>query len=96
MLEIPELKEVDAAFPDGRHTPAWESIPKCFKDGKTKYNEMFAKAFYYGLNTNELKTKPGVDKAKNLKFYRHCAGTFSTKHEHKEAACAWILSETFE
>lgn len=43
-----------------------------------------------------LTAKPGVDAHKALRAIKAVLGSYEPKHEHKEAACAFMLSEWFD
>ena len=100
MLEIKEVDAVEAVFGCARIDnliPKWEAIPKEFKDGNTKWNKLFHVWFYEGLEKGaEFRPKAGVDKTKALRHIRAVMSSFDPKHEHKEAAVSYMLSEWFE
>src|SRR5579871_382448 len=100
MLEIKDVDGVTAVFGAqrlGDLIPKWEAIPKEFKDGNTKWNKLFHVWFFEGLEKGaEFKPKAGVDKTKALRHVRAVMGSFEPRHEHKEAAVAYMMSEWFE
>lgn len=106
MLSIPELTAADVAFGGIKHMPKQEIIPADFKrhDGndyvKAVSSWFFggAKASPNGLVIDGMKftAKPGVDANKALRAIKAVLGSFEPKHEHKEAACAFMLSEWFD
>lgn len=99
-LIIPEISDSETTFSTGDKTPAWNTIPNEFNDWtRNPWCDMASNIFFSGLSSEDherLKPKAGVDLQKNMKFLKHCLSTWGTKHEHKIAACGWILSETFE
>lgn len=105
MLAIPELDGPSVAFGDIRHMPKYGTIPEEFKryDG-TPYNKAVSSWFFSGARfANNVLTidgvdfhpKAGVDAGKALRAIKAVLGSFEPKHEEKEAACAYMLSEWF-
>lgn len=100
MLAIPEVSDLDMAFPARAldWMPAWEEIPEEFKGfhANTKWNEIVSYWFFNGLNEKvEFHPKKGVDAEKAFRAIQATMGSYASKHEHKEAACAYMLSEWF-
>ena len=52
--------------------------------------------FFHGLKKAKWTPKPGVDKAKALAAVQACLGDWGPSQEHKEAGCAFLLSEWFD
>src|SRR6185437_15064291 len=106
MLAIPELSQADVAFGNIKHMPRYETLPPDFKrhngnDFVRAISTWFfkgAKGTPDGLIIDGMKftTKAGVDRAKALGAIKAVLGSFEPKHEHKEAACAYMLSEWFD
>lgn len=101
MPEIREPMEVDpvfAAFPASvRHMmPDYKDIPEEFKRGRTKWNELVSTWFFRGLKNAQYKPKEGIDQKKALRHLKCIMGSWEPKHEHKEAAVAYLLSQWFE
>ena len=94
MRPIPEIKNKHFGKID--HIPAWEEIPKEFKHGHTKWNQLFSEMFYNGLAELRLAPKQGVDTQKAMAAIRSIMRSWEPKHEHKEAACAYLFSEWFD
>jgi len=101
MLEIPEVSDVDVAF--GARALEWmppmEDIPEEFKEfpGRTEWHQIVSAWFFDGLSENvKFYPKDGVDAEKAFKVMRATLGSFAPKHEHKEAAVAYMLSEWFD
>lgn len=95
---IAELSDVDVVFgPRDLFAimPKMDAIPEDFKRRNTQWNEMVSTWFFRGLSKFELTPKEGVDQDKALRHVRAIMGSFQPKHEHKEAACAFLLSEWF-
>jgi hypothetical protein len=100
MLEIPELEDVDVAFAADALVwmPSMEEIPDEFKQFRgTEWNDIISRWFFEGL-PKDVKFYPrkGVDSEKALRVIKATLGSFAPKHEHKEAACAYMLSQWFK
>jgi hypothetical protein len=96
MKEIFEVTDADCAFPTARNIPPKEEIPREFWNGHTIWNECFNDWFYSGIRAEQLIPKEGVDKNKAIRAIKSIIGSWEPKHEHKEAAVAYLLSEWFE
>lgn len=106
MLSIPEIDRVSVAFGDIKHMPKYDALPKEFQDWQ--YNphcKAVGSWFYSGakpiqggikLGDDVYKAKPGVDAGKALAAIKAVLGSWEPKHEHKIAACGYMLSEWFE
>lgn len=97
MLKIPDVTKLDMAF--GARAmeimPAMKDIPKDFPN-RRKWKEVMGHWFFCGIKNAKWTPKPGVDQGKALAAIRTVLGSFDPKHEHKEAAVAYMLSEWFE
>lgn len=93
-----ELTALDVAFGVGAEKimPPYSQIPDEFKRGRTKWNDLVNDWFYCGVSDLEVTPKEGIDKQKALLNIRAIIGSFEPKHEHKEAACAYLLSLWFD
>jgi len=106
MLAIPELTAADVAFGNIKHMPAYSTLPEDFRrHNGNDYCRAVSSWFFdggkgipNGLEIGGMKfvAKPGVDSGKALRAIKAVLGSFEPKHEHKEAACAYMLSEWFE
>jgi|ERR1041384_4841867 hypothetical protein len=98
MYPIHELSDIEVAFPAqvSHLMPPRDAIPQEFKDGNTKWNELFNQWFFVGLKGATFKPKEGVDQQKALRHIRAVMRSFQPKHEHKEEAVAFLLSEWFD
>jgi hypothetical protein len=93
--KFPELSGVDIAFPILGADPALlaEAKERGFYCGRTPYNTLFSKLFFSG-GTLDFKTDlDPIFKAKALPYLKALSGSFSLKHEEKEAICSLLLSE---
>ena len=101
MIPVPETNGLDMALGNISHLPAWELIPKEFKDRNrhTPWNDFISKWFFVGLKPEDvstLKPKEGIDKNKALAAIKAILASWDPKHEHKEAGAAYLMSEWFE
>ena len=95
-MNIPEVTDGEVSFGTVKGLPAYESIPKEFKDGHTEWNDLFNKWFFVGLKRLVFKEKEGVDKIKAQRHVRAIMASFTPSHEHKEAGVAYLMSQYFE
>jgi len=100
------LLEYDYPKPTGADMvfPTYDAIPELLEEAKvrgflhghTPYNDLFSNLFFNG---GKVVFKEDVDPEK-LKviwvYVRSFMGSWSPKHEHKEAICAMIMSEILE
>lgn len=106
MLAIPELTGADVAFGNVKHMPKMADIPERFTHHNgTPFNNAVSMWFFKGgerdgrsiiIDGKTFTAKEGVDATKALSAIKAVLGSFEPKHEHKEAACAYMLSEWFD
>lgn len=100
MFPIAELTDADVVFPADvlKIMPKYEDIPKEFRNlnNHTKWNKLVSDWFFLGLKKLEIKPKEGVDQKKAMRHLGAIMRSFQPKHEHKEAAVAFLMSEWFE
>lgn len=97
--EFRAFNALDAAFgADLRDYPPYDSIPQEFRYGHTKFNDAVGTLFFEGgkLDDFGLKIKDGVDRVQFYATLKSLLHSFAPPHQHKEAACAWMLSEYTE
>lgn len=92
---------VDMAFGGGERIhellPKYEEIPEEFKKSRHWAVKLISKWFFSGAKSDEIPPcKPGIDRKAALAHIKTCLGSFSPKHEHKEAGCAYLLAQWFE
>lgn len=82
------------AFPAGisKLIPAYDDIPREFKTGTNPWVK-FQRQWFYGGLQKMPKPKPGVDIQKAMRHLMAIQGRFEPKHEHKEAAVAFLASQ---
>ena len=99
MMQPKEVTDVFMAFPGdvSPYMPDWSEIPAEYKQFLgTDANKLFSEWFYKGLKNPRFHAREGVNAEK---AYRHIVAimkSFQPKHEHKEAACAYLLDLWFE
>lgn len=94
-----EVTAIELAFPATvRHlTPEFESIPKRFRFGSTPQNKLQQRWFFSGVQKSDFPpTKEGIDREVALRHLACIQGSFEPKHEHKEAAVAYLMSLWFD
>lgn len=94
MFEQPtQVDDVDLAFHASvsHLMPKYEDIPQEFKRGPNKYIVFQREWFYTGLKVMP-KAKEGIDIDMAMRHLATIQGSFEPKHEHKEAAVAFLAS----
>ncbi len=95
----PKLDDVTVVFSGIDHMPRYADVPDAFKSHNgNAYCKFMSDWFFTGRTPEDmarLTTKDGVDRADALRAIKAILGSWAPKHEHKEAACAWLLSEWF-
>ena len=79
----------------GRLLPPYAEIPDEFKRGNGKWNKFQRDWFFGGLASENLIPGEGIDKRAALRHLGAIQGSFEPKHEHKEAAVAYLASKWF-
>lgn len=78
--------------------PAPEDIPEDFRhSGDTAWNDLASTMFYKGIpQDSEFHPRPGID-PETAYWHLYCIlSSYWPKHEHKEAAVAFLASCWFE
>lgn len=94
-----EVDDVTMAFPAGiRHLmPDYEHIRQEYDRGNKWSNQLFNDWFCCGIKSADgLVPKEGIDKRKALRHIKTIMGSFEPKHEHKEAAVAFLFDKWFD
>lgn len=89
------VSDLDMAFGgiDGI-MPAMSDIPEDYPDSH-KWQRMFSDFFYLGASNLVFSPKDGIDAGLAWRHVRTIMGSWESKHQHKEAACAYLLSLWF-
>jgi hypothetical protein len=86
-------------FDDGKRTDPKllaEAEARGFLHGNTKYNTKVSALFFSGGEINwRTDLDPSFAKS-GREYFGKCISTWGSKHEHKEAVCAMLLSELAE
>jgi hypothetical protein len=78
--------------------PKYSEVPEEFRDfrGKNRWVKVVNEWFFNGLKNPRWKPKKGIDKDMALDHVSYILSSWEPKHEHKVAACAYLLSEFFD
>lgn len=92
-----DVDKVDMVFGVGtaRLMPDYADIPAEFKRAHGKWCDFASTWFFKGLKGASFEPREGIDPAKALRHLRTIIGSFEPKHEHKEAAVAYLASLWF-
>lgn len=100
MIPIPEVTDVDIAFPASvkKWMPDMKDIPEEFKDWnrENKWTKAQSDWFFNGIKKAQFTPKSGVDAEKAFRVLACIQGSFEPKHEHKKAAVAYLMSQWFD
>lgn len=89
------------AFPgEVRHLmPAYSTIPETFRSlgPNTEWGQFVSHWLFLGnpFSKWDLHLNPDIDGKLAIRHLRAILGSYQPKHEHKEAAVAWLLSRWF-
>ena len=76
--------------------PPRTDIPEEFYYSRTPWNKVFSKWFFGALPANtKFRAKDGIDAQKASRHLAAIMRSFEPKHEHKEGAVAWLMSQWF-
>lgn len=79
--------------------PAMTLIPEDFRNERgteaRKWIGVQRKWFFEGVRRDDFVPRDGVDADKALAHIQAIQGSFEPKHEHKQAAVAWLMSRWF-
>ena len=93
-----DVTDIDMAFPAkvSHLMPTYEEIPDEFKRGSNKWNRLVSTWFFSGFKGAKFVPKDGIEPNHALRHLKCIMGSFEPKHEHKEAAVAYLMSQWFE
>lgn len=77
---MPDLKEIPEEY--WHWTASWSC-------------RLFTDVFFKGVKEIRLYPREGIDPDLAWRHIRAIMGTFSIKHEHKEAACRYLMDQWF-
>lgn len=95
------VSDIDIAFAarGPELTPDYEDVPDEFKRSGSVWVRFIDHWFFRGNPTEAFEVgrpRDGVDAELAFRHLKVVLGTFGTKHEHKTAGAAWLLSLWFE
>ena len=94
-----QLTDLDIAFPADVTTtllPPMDAIPKDFEK-RDYWLGIVARWFFQGLPEDvEFHAKSGINARDAFRHVAACLRSFQPQHEHKEAGCAYLLSQWFD
>lgn len=76
--------------------PEYQDIPDDFKHMSNPWVQVFSRWFFSGVKKELFVAKPGIDREQALRHINTIIGSFEPKHEHKEAAVAYLMAQWFE
>jgi hypothetical protein len=93
-----DIDDLTLAFPASVASlmPDKEDIPEDIIRGRSKWCRVTSDWFFCGLHNTKWTPKEGIDQAKALRHVGTILGSWEPKHEDKEAAVAYLLSQWFE
>ncbi len=91
------ISDMELAFPANAlaRMPSRQEIPAEFWLGHTKWNELASHWFFRGLKNAQFRMADGIDQDMALRHLGAILGSYQPKHEHKEAAVAYLMSLWF-
>ena len=93
-----EVDDMLIAFPAGigHLMPKMEDIPLEFQKGHNKWHLFFNDYFFSGVDDLEFNRKEGIDSEMAWRHIQCIIGSYEPKHQHKEAAVAYLMSLWFD
>lgn len=101
MLPVPEVSDLDLAFPANPPLPAVQDIPEEFKrNPRNLFVRMADHLFSHGdvqgfPDGKHLTLVEGLDPEKVQRAVLCCLRSYAPKHQHKIAGVAYMLSNWF-
>jgi hypothetical protein len=97
--DIPASEAAYGAVDTSQWMPAYEAVPVEFKQLNNKWNILVTGWWFDGVHPAlvvKLRAKEGIDRKKALDQLHACIRSFEPAHNHKMAACAYLMSLWFE
>lgn len=99
MIVFPKISDADVAF-GGLRIPDYlieEAKEKGFGKDSNPYNKLFSTLFFKGGRLPNYKADVSMERRNlGVRYLKCLMGGFDSRHEDKEAVCAYILSELVE
>lgn len=89
------VSDAEFAFPTrviGYFIPGWDELPETFQQGTSGYENLAILACFNGIELLSEALRDEVDAALARRQLIAIVRSFQPKHEHKEAAIAYLLS----
>jgi hypothetical protein len=106
VLRVPtDLGRISALFGNAKHIPSMKDIPDEFNLDDNPYRNAVRAWFFAGCNQVpngievdgvKFRAKYGINITDALVAIRSVLTSFSPSHEHKMAACGYMLSQWFD
>jgi hypothetical protein len=94
-----EVTELQLAFPADapERMPAWDDLPSEWKDRNSDAWQfcLVNDLLHRGLDDVALVPAEGIDPERAWRHLLSITGSFAPRHEHKVAACAFLISRWF-
>jgi len=97
-IDPQEVDDLTLAFPASISSlmPDQADIPEDIIRGRSKWCRVTSDWFFCGLRDAKWTPKEGIDSKKALRHIGTILGSWEPKHEDKEAAVTYLLSQWFE
>ena len=97
-IDPQEIDDLTLAFPTTVTSlmPNKADIPEDIIRGRSIWCQVTSDWFFSGLRNVNWRPREGVDQTKALRHIQAILGSWEPKHEDKEAAVAYLLSQWFE
>lgn len=91
--QISSITDVELAFSTTRLLPAWEDIPKAYREGNL-YTEL-AEAIFFGREMPRcgIELHDGIESQALNRCVRAHLQSFEPKHEHKIAGVGYLMAQ---
>lgn len=89
------VSDVTLAFPArviGSYMPTWEELPEQFQQRASGYESLASHVCFYAVELRPETLIEGIDANAASRHLCTVSRSFEPKHEHKEAALAFLLS----
>jgi len=96
MKEIESITDTEKEIGTTRFLPNYVDVPIKFKEGRSKWNSLFSHVMFSGVKNLHITPKEGIDPEKAWGFIVAHIKSWRPKHEHKEAGCAYLMSQIFD
>ncbi|MDR5728890.1 MAG: hypothetical protein RB191_15845 [Terriglobia bacterium] len=104
-LPVPDLDGPSVVFGNIKFMPKMADIPEEFHRHSNVFVSAVSTWFFSGakfesgvltVGSKRFKAAPGIDANKALRAIKAVLGSWEPKHQEKEAACGYMLSQWFD